>query len=350
VTTSFRLFSRAVWPLVALALLLASCGTSSQPAHGAAATVGGSEISTDEVAKTASVLTAVSATSQQPCGQLDGDSDTQEAACNRYALSTLIQFRLSDSYAAAHDITVQDADVDKTYTGFEQSVGKEGLDTQLQANGVTPDDVKGLIHSSLVQNAVAKAVTEERLGDAGLRKQYQDSIAQYTTLHVDHILVNSEAEADDIYRQVTAPGFTLKDFQALAQERSIDPNAKQDGGELTQPASQLVAEFADAALALRPGEISKPVQTQFGWHVIWKIGETVQPYDQVKDQLLQSAEQQEFVAWMGEQAKGDQAVVVDPSFGRFDTEQLTVVRITSTDPSASSPTPTSAANAATPSP
>jgi parvulin-like peptidyl-prolyl isomerase len=350
VTTSFRLFSRAVWPLAALALLMAACGTSSQPARGVAATVGGSEISTDEVAKTANVLTAVAATQQQPCGQVDGDSDTQQAACNRYALSTLIQFRLSDSYAAAHDITVPDADVDKSYAGFEQSVGKEGLDTQLQSNGVTPDDVKGLIRSSLVQNAVAKAVTEERLGDAGLRKQYDDSIAQYTTLHVDHILVNTEAEADDVYRQVTAPGFTLKDFQALAKETSIDPNAKQDGGELTLPASQLVAEFADAALALEPGEISKPVQTQFGWHVIWKIGETVQPYDQVKDQLLQSAEQQEFVGWMGEQAKSDQAVVVDPSFGRFDTEQLSVVRITSTDPSASSPTPTSAANAATPSP
>jgi parvulin-like peptidyl-prolyl isomerase len=350
VTTSFRLFSRAVWPLVALALLLAACGTSSQPARGVAATVGASEISTDEVAKTARILTAVAGTAQQPCGELDGDTDTQQAACNRFALSQLIQFRLSDSYAVAHDITVPDADVDTTYAGFEQSVGKEGLDTQLESNGVTPDDVKGLIRSSLVQRSVAKAVTEERLGDAGLRKQYEDTIAQYTTLHVDHILVKSEAEAEDVYRQVTAAGVTLKDFQALAKETSIDPNAKQDGGELTLPADQLVAEFADAALALRPGEISKPVQTQFGWHVIWKIGETVQPYDEVKDQLLQSAEQQEFVVWMGEQAEGDQAVVVDPSFGRFDAEQLSVVRITSTDPSASSPPPTGAANAATPSP
>jgi parvulin-like peptidyl-prolyl isomerase len=349
VTTSFRLFSRAVWPLVAFALLLAACGTSSQPAAGVAATVGGSEISTDEVANTANVLTAVAATQQQPCGQVDGDTDTQQAACNRYALSTLIQFRLSDSYASAHDITVPDSDVEQSYAGFEQSVGKDALGTQLQTNGVTPDDVKALIRSSLVQNEVAKAVTEERLGDDGLRTQYEESIAQYTTLHVDHILVKTQAEAEAIYRQVTAPGFTLKDFQALAKEESTDPNAKQDGGELTLPASQLVSEFADAALALQPGEISQPVQTQFGWHVIWKIGETVQPYDEVKDQLLQGAEQQEFVAWMGEQANGEQAVVVDPSFGRFDTEQLSVVRITSTDPSASSPTPTSAANAATPS-
>jgi parvulin-like peptidyl-prolyl isomerase len=349
-TTSFRLFSRAVVPLAAVALLLAGCGTSSQPARGVAATVGASEISTDEVAKAANVLTAAAATQQQPCGQVDGDTDTQQAACNRYALSTLIQFRLSDSYAAAHDITVPDGDVDQSYAGFEQSVGKEALGTQLQSNGVTADDVKSLIRSSLVQAAVAKAVTEERLGEGGLRKQYEDTIAQYTTLHVDHILVKSEAEAEDVYRQVTAPGFTLKDFQALATETSIDPNAKQDGGELTLPASQLVSEFADAALALEPGEISEPVKTQFGWHVIWKIDETVQPYGEVKDQLLQGAEQEQFLGWMTEQSKGDQAVVVDPSFGRFDAEQLSVVRITSTDPSASSPAPTDAANAATPSP
>jgi foldase protein PrsA len=342
-TTSLRLFTVG-------ALLLSACGTSSQPARGAAASVGGSDISTDEVAKAASVFTAVSALQQQPCGQVDGDTDSQQAACNRYALSALILFKLSDSYAAAHTITVSDSDVDKSYAGFEQSVGKDALATQLQANGVTTDDVKNLIRSSLVQSAVAKAVTQERLGDGGLRKRYQDSIGQYTTLHVDHILVKTQAEADKIYQQVTQPGFTLQQFQALAKQVSIDPNAKQDGGELNVPASQLVPEFANAAIALKPGEISQPVQTQYGWHVIWKIGETVQPYGQVKSQLMQSAQQQEFVSWMQEQTTGEQAVVVDPSFGRYDDQQLSVVRITSTDPSASAPTPTGAANAVPSSP
>jgi hypothetical protein len=349
-TAPSRLFTRAVLPLVAAALVLSACGTASNPPQGVAATVGGTRISTDEVASAASVFTAVSALQQQPCGQLDGDTDTQQAACNRYALSALILFRLADAYAADHGITVTEADVQKSYDGFEQSVGKQPLEQQLQTNGVSTDDVRGLIHSSLLQTAVAKAVTNERLGPDGLRKRYENQVAQYTTLHVDHILVKTQAEAQRIYDQVTQPGVTLADFQALAKQVSIDPNAKKDGGELTLPANQLVQEFGDAALALRPGEISQPVQTQYGWHVIWKIGQTVQPFNEVKDQLLQSAQQDEFVAWMREQTSGDQPVTVDPSFGRYDDQQFAVVRITSTDPSASAATPTGAANAATPSP
>ena len=83
--------------------------------------------------------------------------------------------------------------------------------------------------------------------------------------------------------------------------------------------------------------------------MIWKIGEEVSPYAKVKSQILQSAQQDEFGAWMREQSTGDQAVTVDPSFGTFDAQQLVVVRITSTDPSATV-TPSGAANAATPSP
>jgi len=342
--------SRAVLgPLLVGIVLLTACGTSGSAAQNVAATVGGTTIDTDQVATAASVFRAVAGLQQQQCGQTDGATDTQEAACNRYALSALILFHLSDAYAAQHGITVSDAEVEQSYSGFEQGVGKDALATQLQANGVTTDDVRSLIRSSLTQTAVAKAVTEERLGPDGLKQQYEDTIADYTNLHVDHILVQTQAEAERIYQQVTAPGFTLNDFQALAKQVSTDPNAKQDGGELSLPASQLVPEFAAAATALAPGEISKPVQTQFGWHVIWKIGEDVQSFSQVKDPLLQQAQQDQFGGWMREQTAAD-AVTVDPSFGRFDPQQLAVIRITSTDPSASEPTPTGAANATTPSP
>jgi parvulin-like peptidyl-prolyl isomerase len=331
-TPSSRLFSRAVVALILGALALSACGTSQSAANNAAATVGGATIDTAQVAKMASVFQAVAALQQQQCGQTDGATDTPEAACNRFALSALILFHLSDAYASDHGITQSDADVEQSYSGFEQGVGKDTLATQLQANGVTTDDVKSLIRSSLTQNAVAKAVTEERLGPDGLRTQYENSIADYTNLHVDHILVKTEA-----------------DFQALAKKVSIDPNATKDGGELSVPANQLVPEFATPASALAPGEISKPVQTQNGWHVIWKIGEDVQPFSQVKDQLLQQAQQDQFGGWMREQTAGD-AVSVDPSFGRFDPQQLAVVRITSTDPSATPPTPSAAANATTPPP
>jgi parvulin-like peptidyl-prolyl isomerase len=200
-----------------------------------------------------------------------------------------------------------------------------------------------------VQEAVAKAITADTLGEQELQKRYQQQIATFTTLHVDHILVDSEAKAQAIYDQVTAPGFTLKEFQALAKKESSDPGAPQDGGELTLAAGDLVPEFADAALALDNGEISQPVQTQYGWHVIWKIDEQVTPFEQARDQILQGAQSDEFGAWMRAQS-ADGQITVNPSFGRFDDQQLQVVRITSTDPSATASPSADAVNGASASP
>jgi parvulin-like peptidyl-prolyl isomerase len=314
--------------IVGLCLGLAGCASTGTPP---AATVSGSDITNEQLAKTAGVFRAVGNLQQQPCGQAEGDTDTVEAACNRFSLGALIQFREADLYAQAHDVTVDDTKVQKALDSFQQSVGADRLTSELSANGVTIDDVRELIRLSLVQSAVAKAVASERLTEDRLKQRYHDSIGDYTTLHVDHILVNTEDEARSVYQRVTAPGFTLEDFQALAKKVSTDPNAAQDGGELTLTASQLVSEFSEAAEHLKTGEISQPVQTQYGWHVIWMIGTDVTPYAQARDQILQSASATEFEGWMRDQAS---QVQVDPSFGRYDAEQLLVVRITSTDPSA----------------
>jgi foldase protein PrsA len=317
----------------AICLALAACAAGAPPA----ATVSGSDITNEELATTAAVFRSVAGLQQQPCGQTEGDTDTEESACNRFSLGALIEFREAEVYATEHGVSISDDKVQKALDQFRGSVGADQLDQALGANGVTTDDVRELIRLSLLQNEVAKAVTADRLTDERLRDRYRSSIGDYTTLHVDHILVNSEAEANKVYEQVTVPGFTLKDFQALAKKISTDPNAAQDGGELTQPASQLAPEFADAAEQLRPGDISKPVQTQFGWHVIWMLDMQVTPYAQAREQILQSASDQEFQGWMRDQAS---QVTVDPSFGSYDTQQLIVVRITSTDPSATEPAPT----------
>jgi foldase protein PrsA len=325
--------------LVIAGLCLGLAGCASAAGAPPAATVSGFDITNEQLAKTAGVFKTVAGLQQQPCGQPEGDTDTAEAACNRFSLGALIQFREADIYARANGVAVTDDKVQKTLDSFQQSVGADQLTTQLSANGVTIDDVRELIRLSLVQAAVAKAVTADRLTEDRLKQRYQDSVADYTTLHVDHILVQTEAEARSIYQRVTAPGFTLQDFQALAQKVSIDPNAAQDGGDLTLPASQLVAEFSAAAEKLKPGEISHPVQTQYGWHVIWMVGKVVTPYAQARAQVLQTASATEFEGWLRDQAS---EVQVDPSFGRYDVQSLLVVRISSTDPSATEAPPASA--------
>jgi|tagenome__1003787_1003787.scaffolds.fasta_scaffold20985755_7 foldase protein PrsA len=339
---------RSVLPIllsVVLALVVAAC--SEATARPPAATVAGSSISTDELARTAGVFNTVAGLQQQPCGQTDGATDTQEAACNRFSLGAMILFRLSDQYAADHGVTVDDAKVTKAFETFQKNVGTDTLHSQLTANGVTEDDVRELIRASLVQQEVAKSLASEQLTDAQLQQQYQQSIGDYTTLHVDHILVDSKAKAEEVYTQVTAPGSTLEDFQALAKQVSTDPNAKKDGGELTLPASQLATEFSDAALTLKPGEISKPVHTQYGWHVIYMIDKQVASFAQARDKILQQASTKAFQDWVQSEV-GD--IQVDPSFGRFDPTTLQVARITSTDPSATQPATSGAVNGASATP
>ena len=92
-----------------------------------------------------------------------------------------------------------------------------------------------------------RAVAADKPPDADLRQQYQDGLASYTTVQVDHILVKTKAEADDVYAQVTAPGATEQDFLDLAKQVSIDPSAKQNSGSLgSAVASTYVPPFAAA--------------------------------------------------------------------------------------------------------
>jgi foldase protein PrsA len=337
-----RLVPLALVTVVALAASACGGAASAPPA----ARVLGDEISDARVATTANVFKALFGLQQAPCGQKSGAGDTDDAACNRYALGALIQFQLTQGYADDHGLTVSDDDLTTSIDGFESQVGKDTVAAQLQANGVTHDDFRELVRSSLLENAVAKDLAVQGVDETELRNRYERNIVRYTDVTVDHILVKTKAEAEDVYRQVTAPGATRQDFLALAKDVSIDPAAKQNSGSYpSTPASQYAEPFARAAVALEPGEISRPVHTQFGWHVIRLVAKDVKPLEEVRDQLVSQQDQSAaFSAWIQQQVTAGQ-IDVNPSFGRFDPDTLQVVRITSTDPSA---TPSSAPSATAP--
>jgi len=337
---------RRLVPLVlatALLVLATACGhTVGEPA---AAHVAGTDVTDAQLAVTAGVFESLFGLQHAPCGQKDGADDTAAAACNRYSLGAMIQFRLVQDYASKNGITVPDADVQQAISGFEAQVGKDALATLLQTNSVTHDDFAELVRLSLLENQVAKKLGTAKVDVGQLRTTYEQNPAQYATLTVDHILVKTKAEADDVYRQVTRPGATRADFLKLAKQVSIDGSAAQNSGALpATPATQFVKPFADAALAMKPGDISRPVHTQFGWHVIHLVGKQITPFAQVRDQALKQAQANAFSDWVRQQDQAG-AIDVDPSFGRFDPSTLQVVRITSTDPSA---TASSSASPASP--
>jgi peptidyl-prolyl cis-trans isomerase C len=140
-----------------------------------------------------------------------------------------------------------------------------------------------------------KALMEALLQDAGkaamtddaMHKVYDEAIKQTPNeqeVHARHILVPTESEAKDIEAQLKSGA----DFATLAKQKSKDPGAAEGGdlGYFTK--DQMVPEFADAAFKLDKGQISDPVKTQFGWHIIQVEDKRIKPtptYDQVKGQL-----------------------------------------------------------------
>jgi peptidyl-prolyl cis-trans isomerase C len=152
----------------------------------------------------------------------------------------------------------------------------------------TPEFAKKLAYlrdkalmETLLGNVAQKAATEPAI------KQAYDEAAKNqkpeTEYHAHHILVQTEDEAKAALKRVKGG----EDFGKVATELSKDPGAK--GGDLGWfTKDRMVPEFGEAAAKMEPGQISEPVKTQFGWHII-KLDEkrpkVFPPLDQVKDQV-----------------------------------------------------------------
>ncbi|HLC60104.1 MAG TPA: peptidylprolyl isomerase [Candidatus Nanoarchaeia archaeon] len=87
-------------------------------------------------------------------------------------------------------------------------------------------------------------------------------------INASHILVKSEQEANIALYDITHG----KNFEDVARNISICPSAKKGGNLGWFSRNQMVKEFENAAFSLKSGEISKPIKTQFGWHII-KVNE-----------------------------------------------------------------------------
>lgn len=331
-----RLVALALVP--ALVLGVAACGT---PSGDAAAVVDGREISTAEVAKSADLYRFLGDVNGQGCGApVKGESDA--AACDRFTLSNLIQEAIISSYASEHDVTVDPAEATKAVDDLEQSIGADAFQERLDANGVTKDDVVGLATRLFLFNAVRDDLAAQ-ISDDELRALYDDSV-DYTTIDAKHILVEDEATAQEIAAEVTP-----ENFADLAKRYSIDTGSAAKGGELGPlPAQNLDQDFVAGALALQPGEISGPVQTQFGWHIIELVEVTKTPFEDAMSSLRAQQATQVYAEWLlGRYAELE--IDVNPRYGRIDPATGEVVPIRSTeDPTSVAPSASGSEAIATP--
>ena len=129
------------------------------------------------------------------------------------------------------------------------------------------------------------------IGEAAAKALYDDqikSIPLEEEVQARHILVETEEKIKDIADKIAKGG----DFSALAKESSIDGGSREDGGMLGFfGKGQMVPPFEQAAFAMKKGEISKPVKSQFGWHLIKLEDRRQKPppsFEDVKDRIIGS--------------------------------------------------------------
>jgi peptidyl-prolyl cis-trans isomerase C len=141
---------------------------------------------------------------------------------------------------------------------------------------------KKVLMELLLQSEAKAAVS-----DGAMHQLYDEASKQMAgqqEVRARHILVKTEDEAKAIIAELNKGA----DFAELARQKSSDPGAS-EGGDLGYfPKEEMLPEFSDAAFKLEKGQISEPVHTRFGWHVIKvedKRARQVPPFEQVRDQL-----------------------------------------------------------------
>jgi peptidyl-prolyl cis-trans isomerase C len=144
------------------------------------------------------------------------------------------------------------------------------------------NELRALRAAIVLQGAAEAAVTDEALQEA-YDARFADATPA-TEYNANHILVETEDEAKALIAELEGGA----DFETLAKEHSTGPSGPNGGALGWFGLGMMVPEFEQAVVALEPGAISGPVQTQFGWHVI-KLNETrlaeAPTLDQMREEL-----------------------------------------------------------------
>ena len=312
--------------LAALALAASACGGGSDSVpSGAIAVVDGTEISQDDLDQ---LITQAKRGYEAQKQEFPKAGTPEFQSIQTQYVAYLVELEEFRQAAEELGVSVTDEDVDKA----EQELIKSRFDGKraayekaLEAQGFTAEQYR---EKALAVSALSKRIFDEvtkgvKVTDQEILAYYTQNQSQYGTPEsrdVRHILIAeksgdgkvdfaaSKAKADDIYAQLENGA----DFAALAKSSSADPGSKESGGKLTISRGQTVPEFDKISFELDTGELSKPVKTRYGYHVIEAVSDvrkaSTTPIDKVRATiratLLQEKRNEGMQAWV-EDLKAD---------------------------------------------
>jgi parvulin-like peptidyl-prolyl isomerase len=251
------------------------------------------------------------------------------------AVQYLVQQEKYRQAADELDIKIEEKEINarleqvkKQYFGASQ---KE-YEKNLKAQGLTEEQVRREIENQLISEKIYEKITEEvKVTDSDIEEYYEKNKKNYkvpASREVRHILVSSKALADSLHTQLENGG----NFAALAKKHSKDPGSKANGGKLTVRKGETVPPFDKAAFSLDKGELSKPIKTTYGWHIIEALSDEKAPTttplkdvkEQIRQQLLQERRQKAVTDWTEELNKDfDDQIAYQVGYAPPSTNQTT---------------------------
>jgi parvulin-like peptidyl-prolyl isomerase len=292
-----RIALRSALAMLALVAVLAvaGCGGNDDVPANAAATVDGVAITKADVDE----LMARARRSYEAQKRTFPKAGTTEyQGLQSQAVAYLVQRLEFESEAKSRGLSVTDAEIDKGIDKLtDENFGgdKKALQKALKEQGVSTAQLRNDVRADVLAEELSTSVSKDvAVSDADITGFYNQNKSQYTvpeTREVRHILVKSKTKADQLYADLQGGA----DFAVLAKQNSQDPGSKDNGGKLTIARGQTVAPFDKAAFSLDVGTVSKPVKTEFGYHLIEPLGAVkpgkVTPLSEVKAQIKAQLEQ-----------------------------------------------------------
>ncbi|CAM3815444.1 peptidyl-prolyl cis-trans isomerase [Mesobacillus thioparans] len=182
---------------------------------------------------------------------------------------------------------VSDKEVNQRLDEIKEQVGDKDAFTMFpQKQGFkNEEELKEHIEQSLY---FFKATTEDvKVSDKQIKDYYEQHKDQYTEVRTSHILVDNETTAKEIEKELKKGN----DFAELAKKQSADKVSAAEGGDLgylSGRSQDLDPTFLSAALKLKKGEVSEPIKTGFGYHIIKVTDIKETPLSEAKDQIKQA--------------------------------------------------------------
>jgi parvulin-like peptidyl-prolyl isomerase len=293
------------------AAVLAGCGSSSKVPSGAVAKCGNQTITQDQFN---SLIEQAKRSYKVQKRAFPKAGSTEYETLKNQAVGYLVQRCEFADEANQLGIKISDkqvadrlAQIKKQYFGGSEAKYQAQLKQQGLSTTQVTDDIKAQLVSELIFKKVSSSV---KVTDADVKKYYDSHTSQYGTPEqrvIAHILVKKKALADQLYTQIQGGA----DFATLAKKYSQDPGSKKQGGKLTISKGQTVAPFDQTAFLMKTGQVSHPVKTEFGYHIIKALGPIKaakttsfkQVKESIRQQLLQQKKNEAMTKWVNKVKK-----------------------------------------------